>query len=65
MSEIPRTTANPAPRGGSLAEQLLGRRIPPADAATAPGDATPRPDIHHRDPRRPPNDFLDRAAAGW
>lgn len=64
MSDTPRTTPNPAPRADSLAEQLLGRQVPPAAAETAPGDATPHVDFYHRGPNRPPHDFIDRAVSG-
>lgn len=64
MSEIPCNTPNPAPEADSVAEQLLGRRVPPADAETAPGDATPNVDFYHRGPNRPPHDFIDRAVSG-
>ena len=65
MSDTPRPTTGPGQLDDSLAEQLLGRRVPPADAATAPGDATLRVDFYHRGPNRPHRDFIDRAVSGW
>ncbi len=64
MSDNPRPTPAPDKGDESVAEQLLGRRVPPADAATAPG-ATLRVDFYHRGPNRPHRDFIDRAVSGW
>ena len=65
MSETPRPATDPGERADSVAEHQLGRRVPPADAATAPGDAALRVDFYHRGPNRPHRDLLDRAVAGW
>ena len=62
MSATPRPATDPGERAESVAEQLLGRRVPPADAATSPGDATPRPDMYYRGPNRPHRDFIDSVA---